>query len=197
MIDLSKLTTDNLIQIVGVILTLIVIGVSINQFGKTISHSLVEAKQKTALEQTSELPLLVAELCSSASDVAAGITLGEDNLTKGQLLDFEKSKKVQNEILPLIKNNILSYGSNDAIKIFIKFDEAIFNSNDEGISVEAYYILPLLLTQIKMDVIGEVVDPLVFFKSFMPQFKNHTDKAGEHINKVIDDLELNKVMKVK
>ncbi len=43
--NLTKITTDNLIAIIGTLLTVITIGVSVFQFSKDINQSVVEAKQ--------------------------------------------------------------------------------------------------------------------------------------------------------
>lgn len=196
MFNLTKVTTDNIIEIIGIILTIITITISIWQVGKTINHSLVEARQQMALEQTGELPLQVAEFCSAASNVATGIVLGQDQMTDEQKEEFNNSKQRQNKLQPMIKNRIYAYGSNDAIKIYTQFEKTISNPNGNQISVDAYYILPLLLAQVKMDVTGETVNPLIFFNSLMPQFKEHSDKAKAYINEMIDELKLDNDLRI-
>lgn len=190
MFELQKITTSNLIEITGVLLTICAIVISIWQFGKSVNHSIIEGRQQMALEKTSELPLQVSEFCANASNVAAGIFVGQDNLTSEQKLEYDNSKKREDELLPIIKNSIMAYGSNDAIKIFTHFESYINNPKVQQISVEAYYIIPLLLAQVKMDVTGEVINPLIFLNSLMPQFKEHNDKAKEYINIIIRNLNL-------
>ena len=199
MFNLSKITTQDLIQSVGILLTLVVIGVSISQFSKNVSNSISQAKKQTALEQTSELPLQVSEFCINASNVATVIVLTENGIDIDAAIEaeFKASKEKQDELLPIIKNNILAYGSNDALQLFIEFEKGISNSDKNQIDINVYYLLPLLLSQVKMDVTGEVVDPMNFLNSLMPQFKEHNTRAKEYINELIIDLNLDKELSPK
>lgn len=71
-----------------------------------------------ALDQTSQLPLNVAQFCTSSSNVAAGIFLGPNTLDDVSRAEFEQSKIKQDELQVKIKEQIIAYGTNDAIKIF-------------------------------------------------------------------------------
>lgn len=119
----------------------------------------------------------------------------EENLNENQRAQFIEVKKRQDELLPEIKDKIFAYGSKEAIEIFREFEYIISNPNNNGISITAYYLLPLLITQVKVDVTGEYINPLIFFDSLMPQFKEHRSKATDYIKVVIDDLNLD--MKIK
>gem|GEM_PF-1460241 len=188
--NLTKITTDNLIAIIGTLLTVITIGVSVFQFSKDINQSVVEAKQKMALDQTSQLPLEVAQFCTSSSNVAVGIFLGPDTLDDESRTEFELLRTQQVELQVKIKERIIAYGSDDAIKIFSRFEDIVRNPVGGQIDIEVYYLLPLLMAQVKADVTGEMINPITFFHLLMPQFINHDDKAIQYINKTIADLEL-------
>jgi hypothetical protein len=195
MFGLNNLNNDNKIAIIAIIVTALTIIVSTWLGVKTINHSLIEAKQQITLEQTGELPLQVAEFCSAASNVATVSVIGQAKLSNEEKAEFDSSEKRLYELFPKIKNSIYAYGSNDAIKIYTKFETIIkFDPNET--SVEAFYILPLLLAQVKMDVTGEKVNPLTFLDSFMPQFSEHRDKAKDYINKTIDELKLDNDLRI-
>ncbi len=188
--NLTKITTDNLIAIIGTLLALITIGVSIFQISKNINDSIIVAKRQMALDQTSKLPLEVAQFCTSSSNVAARIFMGSDTLDNASRTAFEQSKIKQDKLQVQIKEQILAYGSNDAIKIFDRFENFLKNTINGRINIEVYYLLPLLMAQVKADVTGEMINPIILFHLLMPQFKNHDDKAIQYINKMIADLEL-------
>lgn len=48
--DLTKITTDNLIAIIGTVLTVMTIGLSVFQFSRSINHSIMKAKRQMAIE---------------------------------------------------------------------------------------------------------------------------------------------------
>ena len=188
--DLTKITTDNLIAIIGTVLTVMTIGLSVFQFSRSINHSIMKAKRQMAIEQTSQLPLYVAQFCTSSSNVAAGIILGENTLNAASRTDFNHSKIKQDELQVKIKEQIIAYGSNDAIKIFDRFEYFIRNPINDRININVYYLLPLLMTQVKADVTGEMINPIILLHLLMPQFKNHDEKAIKYINDTIADLGL-------
>lgn len=188
--NLTKITTDNLIDIIGTILVIITIGISIFQFFENIKHSIVEAKQRMALDQTSQLPLNVAQFCTSSSNVAAGIFLGPNTLDDVSRAEFEQSKIKQDELQLKIKEQIIAYGTNDAIKILDRFETLVRSPINGLITIEVYYLLPLLMTQVKADVTGEVINPITLFHLLMPQFKSYDDRAIHYINNAIADLGL-------
>lgn len=123
--NLTKITTDNLIAIIGTLLTLITIDVSAFQFSKNINHSILEEKRQMVLDQTSQLPLDVAQFCTSSSNVAARIFLGPNTLDNASKTEFEQSKIKQDKLQVQIKEQILAYGSNDTIKIFDRFENLV------------------------------------------------------------------------
>ena len=167
---------------------MITIFVSISQFSKSIDHSIMEAEQQKALEQTSQLPLYVSQFCTASSNVAAGIYLGQNTLDNELQTEFEQSKEKQDELQVKIKEQIIAYGSNDAIKVFVKFEN--LTRNQGSTNIEAYYLLPLLMAQVKVDVTGEVTNPITLFHLLMPQFKSHDERAVKYINDTVKDLKL-------
>ena len=196
MFNLEAISTGNLIDIAGVVLTLSAIIISVRQFAKSVNNSILEAKKQMAIEQTSALPLQVTQFCSCASDVAVGIVMGLNYLDENLKSEYMESRQKQDKLLPEIKERIFAYGSRDAIKIFMRFESIILNPINNEFSIDAYYLLPLLITQVKMDVTGEKINPLWFFNSLMPQFEKHNDKAKEYINKAIDDMKLDSKVKI-
>lgn len=46
------------------------------------------------------------------------------------------------------------------------------------------------MTQVKADVTGEMINPIILLHLLMPQFKNHDEKAIKYINDTIADLGL-------
>ena len=148
-------------------------------------------KTETQLSQIGELPELVAELCNAASTVGAVVYVGEENLDEDSKEEYKRARDKEIELLNRVQSKIYAYGSKEAIEIYNEFTRVIYDNDDDGyISVQAFYLLPLLLSQVKLDVTGETVQPVTFIESLMPQFREHKELAEEYIDTKIKELHL-------
>lgn len=185
----TKLINKELwVQLISTSVAAIAICISMWQFSENIKVSILQSKVETTLAQTSELPYLVAEICTNATNVAAALYIGEDNLDEINRQEYIESRLKQDELLVKIKNMIYAYGSVDAINILNEFIDIIKPTTHTDI--KAYYLLSLLLSQVKLDVTGETVHPVIFIDGLMPQFKDHKENIKSYINEEIDKLKL-------
>jgi hypothetical protein len=175
---------------VGTLLTILVILISINQFSSSLKTSFVQLKAETQLSQIGELPAQVAELCNVASTVAVVVWVGEDNIDETSKAEYVRARDKEDELLNQIQSKIYAYGSKEAIEIYNEFTRIIYDNDGGYISIEAFYLLPLLLSQVKLDVTGETVQPVTFIESLMPQFREHKELADEYIKRKIKELKL-------
>jgi hypothetical protein len=187
-IDINLSIREQKIQVASIIATVIAIVFSMWSFSTSIKTSILQSKTEIMLEQTSELPYLVAEFCSNATNVAAGLYIGVDNLDEIGRQKYTESKLEQDDSLVKIKNMIYAYGTIDAINILNEF--IYITKPNTYTPITAYYLLPLLLSQVKLDVTGETVDPIIFIDGLMPQLKDHKDNVKNFISEEIDRLKL-------
>lgn len=108
--------------------------------------------------------------------------------------EFRRTKKH-------ISNNVLCYGSEDAVKIWVYFEKHIYQGIDDNVCVSiAQVIAPLvlLLMQIKYDITNVKTSPKVWYVSFSSDKMMETgfyEKSIEEINIIVDTLGLNDFLK--
>ncbi|MGX8835311.1 hypothetical protein ACWG0P_14010 [Amedibacillus sp. YH-ame6] len=129
--------------------------------------------------------------------------------TLGDIMNllFEKNKidDMQNnngdDIISKIILGVYKCGSRDAVKILAEWQQYNFTDEDTRKTISQYYPLGLyfvLITQLKYDVTGEIVNPLDCLKLKINDYQSNPEvKNGfvVQINKIIEDLHLNEDFK--
>lgn len=119
-------------------------------------------------------------------------------LTAGKNIDRKEFEDVKQRIF----NTVLCYGSEDAVKILVYFENLFFCGVDDGSPTAPIQIiapLVLLLMQIKYDITSIKTSPKVWYVKFSSQTMMETgfyEKSIEEINKIVDNLGLNNFLKM-
>lgn len=110
-------------------------------------------------------------------------------------VEFERIKKH-------ISSNVLCYGSEDAVKIWVYFEKHIYQGIDDEVCVSTVQViapLVLLLMQIKYDITNVKTSPKVGYVDFTSDKMMETgfyEKSIEEINKIVDTLGLKDFLKI-
>lgn len=121
-----------------------------------------------------------------------------ESLYGNEKIDNKKFKRVKEHI----SNNVLCYGSEDAVKIWVYFEKHIYQGIDDNVCVSTAQViapLVLLLMQIKYDITNVKTSPKVWYVSFSSDKMMETgfyEKSIEEINIIVDTLGLNDFLKI-
>lgn len=116
-----------------------------------------------------------------------------------QLMDIAKSGGVGVEDYKKLMTKVLSYGSNNAVKIAIKMQEIVYmdaelkNDNNRYTMLTAY---ALLISQVKYDLTDEIISPESWFRLKITDYQMIRDRIKTCINSIIKELQLNKDFRV-
>ena len=201
----DKFTLANiLVSCAGVLATCAVIAFGLHETNKTISNSFIEIQKTNIIEQTSALPIKLFEFSRNASLAFATLANSTDsNISEDERKefrdDFEKYDAIQSSLLNEIQPLILSYGSKESINIFNDFFlslRALVNKDTENGTAHIkewlpiYAQLPLLMSVVKYDVTGDIINPSVMFDLYMPEFSNKVDEFYTQTNQIIKKYDL-------
>lgn len=116
------------------------------------------------------------------------------------------NEKIDNEEFERVKEhiskNVLCYGSEDAVKIWVYFEDCICRAIDDNVCISTAQViapLVLLLMQIKYDIINVKTSPKAWYVNFSSDKMmgmGFYEKSIEEINKIVDTLELNDFLKI-
>lgn len=171
----SKPGRDNQISLLGVLLTLGTIIFGIYQINQTHRNSLFLEQKSNMMEQAEELPMATSEFLRTASQTLIyKMQFDATNSEEDELLFEEYNEKQVNLLDELMYLNI-AYGSEDSIKVFTEFSNALKQNQISPVMsvkeyVPMYYSLPLFASLVKYDVTGEIANPKVMYELLMPEF---------------------------
>ena len=157
-----------------------VIGFVVTYFGTKRGFKNEIAKEKIShnIETIQTLPYEICELLTSMHD---------------NKIDLEKYKQLMSKII--------AYGSKDAVSLAIHMQQIAYISNKrEQTKEEQWEMLvtySLLITQFKYDLTSEIISPESWFQLKVNDYSEEMRISMiEIINKVIDELNLNKNFKI-
>lgn len=208
--------SDNLL---GVIITAVVTSIiSIIGFvvtnasmRKSFKNELMRQRDGVALEKMATIPYETLDFYDIT--VKLGRTDNEmknysgNNLTRQQIIEKRKLEEEKKQLdaqllerMNYLYNTIYAYGSPTAIKIVSKMQSTnyILGENatkSERLQILAYMIL--LATQVKKDVTAITVNPQYWLQLRITDYHIKHAEIDEVINKVVDELELDKEFKIK
>lgn len=161
-----------IIQIAGFIL-------ANNDIKKNLKNEILKQKNNIAIVQMTDMPqkiLHILDLCLLNSNF------------------LEESDSYEE-----IMTQIYAYGSKEAILLaaMIREDVQKTGSSEQYDMYKATVSYVLLATQIKYDVTGIYVNPELWFKMKFQRYKLNRERFVETNNKIIDELGLNKQLKMK
>lgn len=162
---------DNFVAVLGWILTIFL---AIKNF----KNEIIKNKLSITVEAMIKLPY---EICEIMNQTILGKTISPEKISE-------------------ILSNVLCYGSKDAVNIAVKMQTSIYSmeyNQDEQIRYEMLASYSLLITQIKYDLTSEIISPESWFKLRLTDYSKTRPQIVSSINKIIDELKLNKKFKVK
>lgn len=105
----------------------------------------------------------------------------------------QEQKKLTDDFVDIV-HRILSYGSLDAVKISSFIQQESYKNELGSFKLLAAY--SLLVTQLKYDLIHEVVPPDFYFKLKITDYENVKCNIAQDINSIVKELKLKKEFSV-
>lgn len=183
MLDLITITTDNMLDFVMIIVTLIGILAAKNSITKTIA----EQKNENRLKNVDELPSLIFNFVKSISEMIFYYNVEGDS---------EKHKAARdkfNHTLPKLRDILLMYGSKESVKVFheITVQLPLLGSEKESMEIaDLYALLLLLYTTVRYDLNNERIDFEILFDLLIKEARYHKQSIKGAINKYKKILKL-------
>jgi len=170
---------EHLDAIVTVIITIIGFVVTITMTKKSFKNEIKKSKIALASEETRTLPY---DICQLLDDI----------------MNNDQNEKVL-ERYRIILSKVLAYGSSQAVKITIRMQKMIYDSekasiNDDKTSMFAAY--SLLITQLKYDLTSVIISPESWLQLRIKDYEINKAKICQSINNLIKELDLNNDFKV-
>ncbi|MBQ9608815.1 MAG: hypothetical protein IJV15_05130 [Lachnospiraceae bacterium] len=167
---------------------------------RNFKEELQKQKRNLTLEKMSTIPYDVLQLYNHMMDPiimekivqAAKMTKREENEYR------DKVKKGNSNLITEMRelyNRVYAYGSDKAISILASMQK--LNYSNIGIEPDistryriiAHYIL--LATQIKYDITGDIINPLMWYEINITDFEKMRDTIIGENNKIVEELKLN------
>lgn len=190
MFELSPITTENLIDFLGIAGTLITIIVSIHIAKTSLKNVFLQQKAENSLKRIDELPLLLNQFIDSTKALVI-YTYVIPNETKRQ-----EASQAFDETLPQLQRILLMYGSTFSIKVFIELKSLLVAAaNGKNIQLaDLFALLILLCAQIRQDLTSDPIGFNSFLDLFAPEMINQKEdifiSAKEYISKFGLTIEL-------
>lgn len=144
---------------------------------KKFKNEIIKDKLSKTGEAIKKLPY---EICQIMNQINSGETMSREKVSE-------------------ILSNVLCYGSKDAVAIAVKMQMLIYSMNhseDKQIGYDALASYSLLITQIKYDLTSEIISPESLFQLKLTDYSDTRPQIVSSINKIVDELNLNKKFKV-
>lgn len=205
---LSQSYTENLLLLFSVLGVFVTVVVGFIQTQKTIKSSYEVVLKTNMVEQASKLPEAVQGFVRLVAETLALYILFcnyPDN--KDLKRKFNESNGKQFEEIEKIPPLLIAYGSEKSIMLFNVFYSYFKEAKEKNGNVPfdewktIYYCLPLLVSLVKYDATGEIVNPAVMYEYLMPEFERFippiTDEVIKKNDEYVKKLKLSKKFKWK
>lgn len=184
MFQLSSLTTDNLIEIIGIIATIATIIVSFVVAKNAVKSALFEQKAENSLKRIDVLPDILNDFINSNKALIIYSYVSPNKIK------HDEAAQAFNASLPKLQNTLLMYGSKEAIKIFYELISQLraVSTGKRDIKIaDLFSLLILLCSQIRYDLTNEKIDFEYYFGLLSPEMIEHKEdvfiSAREYISK--------------
>lgn len=163
-----------LASLITALVTLIGIIVSYILSKKNLENEVKSIKTQHSVERMQDLPARVAHF-----------------------MDEARSGQIDVEGMSRLLSDVYAYGSPDAIKILVSFQETNYaiSANAAVSNVEQSYRvmghLSLLISQLKYDLSGQYVNPELYFKLKISDYGKTNLSAKNVLTQLVEELELN------
>lgn len=174
MFQLSPLTTDNLIEIIGIIGTIITIITSVIVAKNALKNTLLEQKTENSLKRIDALPDILNDFINSnrALIIYSYVIRNEAK--------HKEASQAFDAALPKLQNTLLMYGSIESVKVFYELISqlrmAVGEKKDIKIA-DLFSLLLLLCSQIRYDLTNEKIGLDYYFYLLAPEMKEHKEEV--------------------
>lgn len=193
--------------------TVTIIGFIVTYFSlcKSFKNEIKKQKSNIALEKMATVPYETLDLYETLMAPTKFQKQIKNIENKGQLSkdDRIRIQKLRNQIeesqgtlldkMTKLYNTIYAYGSIEAIRIVSSMQKANYKLNADSTNVEKQIIMAhmiLLASQVKKDVTNITVNPRKWFEMKITDYESTKESFDPIINKVVEELELDKGFKV-
>lgn len=190
MIEFIEFIKDNFVTVLGFIVTYLLTK-------KNFKDEIIKNKISVNVEIVRMLPYRICKIIDSYIMI---LNIDKENIEEEEKkTKKEKYQEDLNKEFVDILSNVLCYGSKDAIDIAIKMQTLSYSMNyskDKKIDYDLLVVYSLLITQIKYDLTSEIISPESWFKLRLTNYSKTRPQIVSSINKIVDELNLNKKFKV-
>lgn len=189
MFELQPLTTENIIDCVGILCTIITIVLSIKGAKKTLKEAILQQKEENSLKRIDEIPSLLDKNLNSIITLTQRSFGGNDKYTRKEAAnEYDKNYFEMRKIL-------IAYGSKESIKIFCELRRLLYLVKDnnelrKSDLIEIYAIMVLLYVQIRYDLNEEFIELNYFVELLLPGLEKE-DEIYDSIKKYADKFGVN------
>lgn len=187
MFDLKALTTENLIECIGVLVTLGTIIGSLFIARKSLRDALAQQKTENALKNIDALPEMLNDFINTIISLLVCTFVNPDE-TKKQ----EVSAKFD-EIFDKLQYILLMYGSITSIRVFKELKTILMKAANGGtvVTADIFALAILLCVQVRHDLMNEDISLRYFVELIMARIPNQKDEVYESCNKYISTFKMN------
>ena len=191
MFCLRPISTDNLISLLGFVLTLLAIIISVYQFNKTIKNTYLQQKNEISLKRVSEISELLDIFARSIVSILIYSMVQPD---KEKHIEASKSF---DETMPKIKSVLLMYGSNESVKLFQRLRNLLIDSVEGGtiLIADVFALVTLLYAQVRLDITNIRIDSKNILNLLLPEAELHEEDIAASINVFVSEFSLDPSLK--
>lgn len=125
---------------------------------------------------------------------SAWLSLAEGfSLTRSKILLDDIRDGMSEEEMKRFLTDVYAYGSPEAIRILVKFQENNYAAANENQKADPWFtmsLLSLLICQLKYDLTGRITSPESWFRLKLADYNPNANLTKETLNKLVKDLDL-------
>ncbi len=186
MFELHPLTTEDTINLIGIICTVWTIAFSISTAKKSLQEAIYQQKNENSLKNIDTLPKYLNAFINSIISLIIYTYVTPDK-DKHQ----EASQNFDNT-LPEIQSVLIMYGSDEALKIFYELKMLLMNTAQGAVTkiTDIFSLAVLLCAQIRYDLTGESVKLKYFVDLLLPKMNEGQEEIYTSAKQYIEQLQL-------
>lgn len=181
-IEVIKSFIEIFATIIGVVGVIFTIHFGFSQINLTLTEQRLSNRLELADDLMSEYMTLSSYASKTVFYIAAEANGEADTLIKMDS-NYPNYMQMHSEELETIKSKIAAYGSTELVSLFFdSYNDVHLKLKNGETDFESYkdyfYSMPLIASYIKYDLTGEVINPSIFYDSFMSEIKLLEEVGG-------------------
>lgn len=190
MFELSAIKTADLINIIGIICTIITIILSIHSAKTALKNALEQKQKENSLKRIDELPYLVECFINSIKGMIIYFYVEKD------AKKHEQASTLFNSTLPRLQHILIMYGSKKEINLFLELKKMltlVVEGEDASIA-DVFALLMLLTAQIRQELTGDSIELKNFIELLIPELHHHLQNIYISAESYISKFELDNII---